>query len=86
MAMSAITFRQIVPNGDVTVYAVTYSKTNVGDYWTVTADSAPTNPIKTLRFATMVDTGVEDPCTYSATVVTCTSGTGAGYGLMIGNC
>ena len=86
MAMSAITFRQLVPNGDLMMYAVTYSKASATDYWTMTVDSAPENPIKTLRFACLTDTGVEDPCTYSATVITGSAGTGAGYGLIIGNC
>jgi hypothetical protein len=94
-AMTAVTFRQIVPNANLSAYVITYSKGGAGDTIDVsftdgisTTANGPFLPIKNLTFVALTDdtAGAPDPATYATTVITPSSGTGAGKGLVIGNC
>jgi hypothetical protein len=84
MALSSITFRNIIPTCSASFYVMTYSKASTNDYFTATIDT----PIKTLRFALAQDStaGAEDPVSFTSTVVTFSAGTAAGRILFIGNC
>jgi hypothetical protein len=94
-ALSSVTVRQLIPNADASMYAVTYSKGAAGDGIDVQySDGISTTangrflPIKTIRFVIASDdgAGAEDPSTYSGGRITFSAGTGAGKLLVIGNC
>ena len=95
MALSAITFRQLSPVADLSMYAMTYSKGATGDTIDVkytdgisTTANGPFLPIKNIRFVLASDdtAGAEDPSTYSGSVITLSAGSGAGKLIVIGNC
>lgn len=94
-ALTSVTARQIIPVADLSMYFMTYSKGGAADTIDVkftdgisTTTNGPAMPIKTLRFVALTDdtAGAVDPCTIATTIITPSAGTGAGRGLVIGNC
>lgn len=94
-ALSSVTARQICPSQNISMYLVTYIKTNATDFITInaivdsTSQNEPLTPMKTARFAMATDdtAGAVDPITFSSVVkLSMSSGTGAGRMLIVGNC
>jgi len=72
----------VTPNIHVKAIVMTYSKASATDYITLTNYG-----IRTVLFADCRDDtgGADDPCTLATSVVTLSSGTGAGRALIIGS-
>jgi len=92
---TSVTARMLSPIANASMYVITYSKGGTGDTINVsftdgisTTTNGPFLPIKTLRFVALTDdtAGAVDPATYATTIITPSAGTGAGKGLVIGNC
>ena len=79
--VTAIVDYGVTPFINCKTLVVTYSKAGATDYLTLT-----TYGIKTVRYATakITATGADDPCTWATSVVTFTTGTGAGACLVAG--
>jgi len=79
--ISATSVTGITPQLGGTVAVLTYTKVNAGDTIEIGGDL----PISTIHYITArLDTGADDPCSWSGTTVTLTAGTGAGRILIVG--
>lgn len=82
MAISSVVANNVIPAIGEDVHVLTYTKANAGD----TIDLATYTPIKSIKFAkAQIDlAGADDPLTFSGTVVTLSTGTGAGRIIVFG--
>jgi hypothetical protein len=82
-ACTSVTARNVIPNSNVSMQVVTYSKANTGDFLTIGS------PVMVVRhvIANKTSSGAEDPCAVSASLkITFSAGTSAGNALVIGTC
>lgn len=82
VAVTSVTSRNVVPQIDMKMVAIAYTKANAAD----TLDMS-TYGINTVRYVSAKDdtAGADDPCTWSGSTITFSTNTGTGTALVVGS-
>jgi len=80
-AVSSVVNKLVTPQLGIGCAVITYSKANVADTLNVATLLPAATSIVAAR-ATVDAAGADDPCTFSGTTITFTTGTGAGRAIV----